>query len=429
MNFHLQKFSKLGRGGELVIMANKKELRSTAEKRLREKTEKLGNIPKDVDALIHELQVHQVELEMQNEELRESRKELEELHEKYYDLYNSAPVGYFTLDATSAVTELNSTGAELLGFDKNDLIKTLFRWYITPNYSETFLNYLKQAIQTGAKQVFDVGLIRKNGIIFYAHVEMMPQFNPETTFKMAVVDITQRKKLEDDLKRSNNELQQFAYVASHDLQEPLRTIASFTQLLARRYEGKLDSDADEFIGYIVDASIRMKQQIEDLLEFSRVMTKGSNFEKINLEQTIKQIISSLGVLIKENDAEITYNPLPEIYADSRQIARLFQNIITNSIKFRKPDEPPKIHISVEKDEKTKEYVFSISDNGIGIDPKYQDRIFTIFQRLHTIEEYQGTGIGLAVARKIVERHGGHIWVESELEKGATFYFTLPIPSQ
>jgi len=409
-------------------MDNKKELRSTAEERLREKTENLGNIPKDVDALIHELEVHQIELEMQNEELRHSQVELGKLHEKYYDLYNSAPVGYFTLDATSAVTELNSTGAELLGFDKNDLIKTLFRWYITPNYSEKFLNYLKQAIQTGAKQVFDVGLIRKNGIIFYAHVEMMPQFNPETTFKMAVVDITQRKKLEDDLKRSNNELQQFAYVASHDLQEPLRTIASFTQLLARRYEGKLDSDADEFIGYIVDASIRMKQQIEDLLEFSRVMTNGSNFEKINLEQTVKQIISSLGVLIKENDAEITYNPLPEIYADSRQIARLFQNLINNSIKFKKPDEPPKIHISVEKDEKTNEYVFSISDNGIGIDPKYQDRIFTIFQRLHTIEEYQGTGIGLAVARKIVERHGGHIWVESELEKGATFYFTLPIPS-
>jgi len=159
------------------------------------------------------------------------------------------------------------------------------------------------------------------------------------------------------------------------------------------------------------------------------MTKGSNFEKINLEKTIKQIISSLSVLIKENDAEITYNHLPEIYADSRQIARLFQNIITNSIKFKKPDEPPKIHISVEKNEKTKEYVFSISDNGIGIDPKYQDRIFTIFQRLHTMEEYQGTGIGLAVARKIVERHGGHIWVESELGKGSTFYFTLPIHSQ
>jgi PAS domain S-box-containing protein len=418
----------LGRGGELVIMDNKKELRSIAEERLREKTEKLGNIPKDVDALIHELQVHQVELEMQNEELRESRKELEKLHEKYYDLYNSAPVGYFTLDATSAVTELNSTGAELLGFDKNHLIKTLFRWYITPNYSKTFLDHLKQAIKTGVKQVFDLGLIRKNGIVFYAHVEMMPQFKPETTFKIAVVDITGRKNLEDELKRSNDELQQFAYVASHDLQEPLRTVASFTQLLARRYEGKLDSDADEFIGYIVDASIRMKQQIEDLLEFSRVITQGGNFEKINVNDVLKQVISSLKTLINENNAEISYDTLPEVVADYRQIARLFQNIITNSIKFRKPDEAPKIDISAKKDEKTDKYVFSVRDNGMGIDPKYQDRIFTIFQRLHTMDEYSGTGIGLAVAKKIVERHGGHIWVESELGKGSTFYFTLPLRS-
>lgn len=408
--------------GGFKINKNEK-LRSAAEERLYGKREKLKT-PEDINKLVHELQVHQIELEMQNEELRNSRKELEELHEKYYDLYNFAPVGYFTLDATTAITEVNVTGADLLGFDKNGLIKTLFRWYISPNYSETFMNYRKQAIETGEKQVFDLGLIRKNGIIFYAHVEMLPQFDHETAFKMAVIDITGRKKLEDELKRSNNELQQFAYVASHDLQEPLRTIASFTQLLARRYEGKLDSDADEFIYYIVDAAVRMKQQIEDLLEFSRIMTNGGGFKRFNLSKVIKEDIVNLKTLIDENNAKISCDPLPEIYGDPRQIARLFQNIIINAIKFRKPNEPPKIHISCQKDQKSNKPILSVSDNGIGMDPQYKDRIFTIFQRLHTTEEYTGTGIGLAVAKRIVERHGGHIWAESELGKGTTFYFTI-----
>ncbi|MGB9936822.1 MAG: sensor histidine kinase [Methanobacterium sp.] len=399
-------------------------MRLIAEERLQEKIQNLENIPKDVEVLIHELQVHQIELEIQNEELRRSRIELEKLHEKYYDLYNFAPVGYFTIDRTTAITELNSAAADLLGFDKNGLIKTLFRWYIPPNYSKKFMEHYNQALETRKKQIFELGLIRKNGIIFYAHVEMVPQFEDELTFKVAVVDITERKKLEDELKRSNDELQQFAYVASHDLQEPLRTIASFTQLLERRYKGKLDENADEFIGYIIDASVRMKQQIEDLLEFSRVMTRGGSFKKFNLENTLKNIVYSLEVLIKENSAEITYNSLPEIYGDEKQIARLFQNLIINSIKFKKPNEIPKIHILAKKEGSN--YLFSVSDNGIGIEPQYTDKIFTIFQRLHTRDVYEGTGIGLAIVKRIVERHGGHIWVESEYGKGSTFYFTIPV---
>ena len=208
------------------------------------------------------------------------------------------------------------------------------------------------------------------------------------------------------------------------MQEPLRTISSFTQLLARRYKGQLDSDADEFMDYIVNASVRMKQQIDDLLEFSRVMTQGGKFKKVNTDEILKQTISSLKTLVDENNAEISYDPLPDIIADPRQIARLFQNLISNSIKFKKPDEPPKIHISAKIDEKNNEYMFSVHDNGIGIDSEYQDRIFTIFQRLHTIDNYSGTGIGLAVAKKIVERHGGRISVESEFDKGSTFFFTI-----
>ncbi len=410
-------------------MDKKEKLRSAAEEKLREEKDKFENLPKDVDSLIHELQVHQIELEIQNEELRHSRADLEKLNEKYYDLYNFAPVGYFTLNATTTITEINTTGANLLGFDKNGLIKTLFRWYIAPKYSEKFMYHRKQAIETGAKQVFDLGLIRKNGIIFYAHVEMVPQFNHETTFKVAVVDITERKKTEDELKRSNDELQQFAYVASHDLQEPLRTISSFTQLLERRYRGNLDEDADEFIDYIVEAAQRMQQMILDLLEYSRVVTKSGEFRAFDTNEALNEALFYLKGLIEECHVELTHDKLPKMVADKVQITKVFQNLISNAIKFSKPNEPPQIHISSKKDENKNEYIFSVQDNGIGMDSQYAERIFTIFQRLHTIDEYQGTGIGLSIVKRIIERHGGRIWVESELGKGSTFYFTIPLMPQ
>jgi signal transduction histidine kinase len=232
-----------------------------------------------------------------------------------------------------------------------------------------------------------------------------------------------QEKLIEELKRSNKELEVFAYVASHDLQEPLRTITSFTQLLERRYKGKLDDDADEFIDFIVDGSKRMKQLILDLLEYSRVTTKGHEFQPVNTENLLDYVLNNLNTLIIENNVIITLDYLPTINADKGQLARVFQNLISNSIKFRKPDEHPKIQISY--DERENEHLFGVYDNGIGIEKQYFDRIFTIFQRLHTVKEYSGTGIGLSVTKRIIERHGGHIWVESELGKGSTFYFTLP----
>ena len=408
-------------GGEFVRMDKKEELRLVAEERLREKIDNFREIPEDVDSLIHELEVHQIELEMQNEELRDSRGKLEELNERYYDLYNFAPVGYFTLDFSSIITEINTTGADLLGFDKDRLIKNRFIWYVTPKYSESFRYHVKQALKTMEKQIFETGLIQKNGIIFYAHVEMLPQLDQ---IKMAVVDISERKKLEEELKRSNDELQQFAYVASHDLQEPLRTIASFTQLLERRYKEKLDPDADEFIGYVVEAAKRLQQMIIDLLEYSRIMTRGDLFTEVNVNDVLNDALFYLQGAIDDTGAEITHDHLPNVVADKNQLTKVFQNLISNSIKFRKKDVSPKIHVSSKKEKN--EYIFSVQDNGIGMEPQYAERIFTIFQRLHTREEYQGTGIGLSIVRRVIERHRGHVWVESELGVGSTFYFTIPL---
>ena len=231
----------------------------------------------------------------------------------------------------------------------------------------------------------------------------------------------QVQKTNEKLVRSNRELEQFAYVASHDLQEPLRMVASYVQLLERRYKDKLDQDAIDFIHYAVDGANRMKTLINDLLSFSRVETKGKPLEKMESEAALKAATTNLKYLIEDSGAVVTSEALPEIMADKIQIVQLFQNLIANAIKYRNED-TPRIHIAAIQT--NDEWVFSVKDNGIGIDPQFFDRIFIIFQQLHGKGEDKGTGIGLAICKKIVERHGGRIWVESEPNKGTTFYFTL-----
>jgi PAS domain S-box-containing protein len=243
-------------------------------------------------------------------------------------------------------------------------------------------------------------------------------------------EIVERRRVEEKLQqsmrefaRSNAELEQFAYVASHDLQEPLRNIGSFSQLLARRYQGKIDPDADEFIGYIVDGVSRMHLMINDLLAYSRVNTFGKALEWVEGDMVVEAALANLKMVIDENKATVTHDPLPAIVADPSQMVQLFQNLIGNGIKFHR-DEQPRVHVSARR--AGSEWIFSIEDNGIGIQPEFKDRIFVIFQRLHSKQAYAGTGIGLAICKKIVERHGGRIWVESIPGQGSTFYFTLAI---
>jgi len=225
-----------------------------------------------------------------------------------------------------------------------------------------------------------------------------------------------------ELRRSNQELEQFAYVASHDLQEPLRKIASFCNLLEARYAERLDDKAGTYLHYIVDGALRMQALVNDLLHYSRVATRGKEFAPTDANSVLQDALANLEVAVSESDASVTYDSLPQISGDEAQLIRLFQNMVGNAIKYRGKD-PPRIHIGVEA--QNGQWVFSVRDNGIGIAPEYAERIFVIFQRLHTREEYGGTGIGLAVCKKIVERHGGRIWVESREGCGATFCFTLP----
>ncbi|MGB9006431.1 MAG: ATP-binding protein, partial [Candidatus Aminicenantales bacterium] len=241
-------------------------------------------------------------------------------------------------------------------------------------------------------------------------------------------DITERQLAEEDLKRaladlerSNKELEQFASVASHDLQEPLRMVASYTQLLAQRYENRLDDKAKKYIDYAVDGAVRMQRLINDLLTYSRIGTRGNPLEPTDAHSALGEAIKNLAATIEENRAIITNDELPTVRADASQLVQVFQNLIANAIKFRGKD-IPRVHVSAQ--DHGREWVFSVRDNGIGIDPQYADRIFQIFQRLHTRQEYPGTGIGLAVCKRILERHGGRIWFESEPGKGSTFFFAI-----
>ncbi len=334
-----------------------------------------------------------------------------------------------TISAEGKITDVNKATEDVTGCSRTQLIGSDFSDYFTE----------PEKAKAGYEQVFTEGFVKdyplairdKSGktidVVYNASVYRDPKGGIQGVFA-AARDITQRVAMENELRQtmeklrqSNSELEQFAYVASHDLQEPLRMVASYVQLLQRRYQGKLDPEADEFIGYAVDGANRMRGLIDDLLTYSRVGRLGKPFEPTNLESTLDIVVKNLQASIAENKATITRDKLPVISADGGQLVQLFQNLIGNAIKFH-GKEPPCVHVSA-KDKGT-EYQFAVRDNGIGIDPQYYDRLFKIFQRLHTREEYPGSGIGLAVCKKIVERHGGRIWIESQAGKGSTIYFTL-----
>jgi signal transduction histidine kinase/HAMP domain-containing protein len=237
------------------------------------------------------------------------------------------------------------------------------------------------------------------------------------------LDITERKTAEEELRRSNENLGQFAYVASHDLQEPLRVMASYSQLLERRYRGRLDKDADEFIGFIVDAAVRMQNLITDLLAYSRTGHTPDAVTQVDCGRLVRRVIAGMANAVETaGAAEVTYGDLPVVPGHEPSLTQLFQNLIGNALKFH-GDKPPRIHVAAERQGSF--WVFSVRDNGIGIEPEYFEKIFMLFQRLHPREQYPGTGMGLTICKKVVENHGGRIWVESELGKGSTFYFTIP----
>ncbi len=322
----------------------------------------------------------------------------------------------------------------VLGYTVNEALNNTEFWYtlIHPEDLQSALDDLAKVRSSGKSGIINFRAVHKDGhfVDIDAHLIAMMEDGKPVGSRGVMMDVSERQRLMNAqtryagmLRRSNEQLQQFAYITSHDLQEPLRMVISYLQLLERRYSNALDSDAHEFITYAVDGAARMKELITGLLQYSRLDADQDIQEPIALQEILDRALTNLSVAISDSGAIITHDSLPRVQADSLQLMQLFQNLISNAIKFHS-QQPLEIHIGAEK--KNDDWQFSVKDNGIGIAPEYQERIFAMFQRLHTRTEYAGTGIGLAICKKIVERHNGRIWVESAADEGATFYFTLPV---
>ena len=543
--------------------ANKR--RQEAENILKKKSsgKYLPDSEADLLKLSHELQVHQIELELINEELTLAKEQAEVTSEKFAELYY-APMGYFTLSKKNEIIDVNPTGAQMLGLDRQYLINKSFSLFVSDASKSVFDLFINGVYKSATIQSCDLILNGKDRPIAYIYMNGLIRAN-NSQCQLIAIDITERKKIEKELQRllselnstqtklrvaleggkigiwewdletgelildersealfgrnagtfgktisafknliyeedisslegafnkaiekdltfeiivrtktknpnatyinlkahirrdknggpkrftgvcfditglkeieqtisklnaelmrSNKDLESFAYVASHDLQEPLRMVSSFMQLLSMRYENKLDNDAKEYIGFAVDGAKRMYELLNGLLSYSRLSSRGKEFSRVEMNSIKVRILDNLKLIINERNAEIVSEELPVVFADETQMVQLLQNLISNAIKFS--ESSPKIFISSQIEGQF--YVFSVRDEGIGIESQYFERIFQIFQRLVAREEYDGIGIGLAICKRIVERHKGKIWVESEPGKGSVFSFTIPKP--
>jgi len=358
---------------------------------------------------------------------------LEHSEEQFRSVVQTASDAIVCIDGQGRVVLWNRGAERVFGYSSDEVIGKNLDFIVPERFRKAHSDAVLMALCGKGSKNFGgtriVVALRKDSTEFPAELSIAAWVTKSGTFLTGIVrDITERRRAEEalqetlrELERSNAELQQFAYVASHDLQEPLRMVSSYVRLLERRYKGKLGADADDYIFFAVDGAIRMQKMITDLLIYARVGTRGKPFETVDCEILLEQVRTNFSLSIEDTKARITNDPLPTVVGDGTQLAQLFQNLIDNALKFRKNGSPV-IHVSAEQ--KGSEWQFSVADNGIGIEPQYNERIFLIFQRLHGVGEYSGTGIGLAVCKKIVERHGGRIWVESEYGKGTTFFFTI-----
>jgi PAS domain S-box-containing protein len=373
------------------------------------------------------------ELEREIAERKRTQTALQKSSEEIFDLYNNAPCGYHSVDINGTVLRMNDTELNWLGYTREEVLGEM---QITDFVSRASLPVFRETLaefrRAGKVNEFEFEMLRKDGTTLPVLLNSTAIRDAAGHFVMSrstIFDITERKRVEHalvqkshELTRSNQELELFASVASHDLQEPLRMVASYMELLSQRYTGKLDEKADRWIGFAVSGVVRMKQLINDLLEFSRVGTRGKPFAPTDCAAIMHAVTQNLHQAIQDSGATVICGVLPTLQADPSQLAQVFQNLLANAIKFR-GSHAPDVYVEAQRQESA--WRFSVRDNGIGIDPQFAERIFVIFQRLHTHEEYPGTGIGLALCRKVIERHGGRIWVESQPGKGATFFFTIP----
>jgi PAS domain S-box-containing protein len=365
---------------------------------------------------------------------RAAEEHLVQMESRYRGLLEAAPDAMVVVDQRGEIVLLNVQAEKQFGYRRDELLGQPVKNIIPQGFAERLIADSLRSAEVALAQQIGTGIElsgrRRNGTEFPIEIMLSPLKGAEGILVTAAIrDITARKLAEahlvhkvEELKRSNEELEQFAYLASHDLQEPLRMVASYTQLLSRRYRGRLDTDADEFIAFAVDGANRMQRLIQDLLVYSRVGTQGGDLRATSSAEALQQALRNLRSAIEESGAVVTSEPLPIVLADEMQLVQLFQNLIGNAVKYQAPG-VPRIRVSAVRHGEQR-WSFAVEDNGLGIAPQYFEKIFGMFQRLHKREEFAGTGIGLAICKKIVERHGGRISVESSSGNGSTFRFTL-----
>ncbi|TMQ14417.1 MAG: PAS domain S-box protein [Deltaproteobacteria bacterium] len=341
-------------------------------------------------------------------------------------MVEAAPHAMVVVDAAGKIAFINRRGEELFGYRRDELIGQPIEVLVPERFRDLHRAEVGRYAVDPVVRPMGAGVElfgrRKDGTEIAMEIGLNPMASSGGSVTLAsIMDITERKRIEDRIRRANAELEQFAYIASHDLQEPLRMVASFTELLGQRYRGQLDAKADQYMFYAIDGARRMQRLIADLLAYSRVGSQGGPLVPVACDSVVQRVLAVLQPAIAEAGASLDIAPLPAVQADEDQLGQLLQNLIGNALKFRRDAAP---HVRIAARAQGDRWLFSVADNGIGIETRYAERVFQMFQRLHERGAFEGSGIGLAIAKRIVERHGGRIWFESAPGEGTTFFFTL-----